>query len=61
MCNFICPKCKSDHHTGCDTGLSTLMYFPPIYKGGKNINPDRNTTTSHITCLDCGKTQKVTN
>jgi hypothetical protein len=34
---------------------STCVYYPPIYKDGVNINPDRNTCTTHCTCLNCGK------
>ena len=47
----ICPHC----------GKSYLMedyttaYYPPIYKDGVNINPDRNAITTHYTCLACGK------
>lgn len=32
----------------------TAMYFPPIYKDGVNINPDRNITTCVCQCLTCG-------
>lgn len=32
---------------------TTAMYFPPIYKNGVNINPDRNITTTVCRCLNC--------
>ena len=28
----------------------TAMYFEPIYKDGVNINPDRNISTTEVTC-----------
>jgi len=59
MCKFKCPECDSDHHTGCDMGETTLVYYSPIYKNGVNVNPDRNTTTRHITCLNCGEITKT--
>ena len=59
MCDFICPKCKSSHHRGCDVGFRTLMYFQPEYVNGVNINPDRNTTTSTVECLECNSTEKI--
>tara|TARA_Y100000310_G_scaffold76008_1_gene72427 strand:- start:6989 stop:7156 length:168 start_codon:yes stop_codon:yes gene_type:complete len=34
-------------------GFRTAAYFEPVYKGGVNINPDGNTTTSTITCHAC--------
>lgn len=49
-----CPHCGEsyymENHSEC-----TAMYFPPIYKDGVNINPDRNVTTTHCTCMNCGK------
>lgn len=36
---------------------TTCVDYPPIYdKYGNNINPDRNTTTYHYECGNCGKT-----
>lgn len=50
----ICPHCgKSYYVENCSE--STAVYYPPIYKNGVNINPDRNTTTTHCTCMNCGK------
>ena len=53
MCDWICPQCGSDYHSGCDIGMKTLMYFKPIYKNGVNINPDMNTSTFNIKCHSC--------
>ncbi len=53
MCDYVCPECGSDHHSGCGLGFRTAAYFEPVYKGGVNINPDGNTTTSTITCHAC--------
>lgn len=53
MCNWICPNCKKSDHSGCDMGVSTLVYYPPRYVDGVNVNPDRNITTSQITCYGC--------
>lgn len=55
-----CPKCgKSYYQEG--TSSTTLAYFPPIYKDGININPDKNTTTTELICLECGERWIVTN
>ena len=50
----ICPHCGSDY-VRVDYAIKTAAYYPPIYKDGVNINPDRNTITTHYTCLACGK------
>ena len=34
---------------------TTAVYYPPIYKNGVNINPDRNQSATFCTCLNCGK------
>lgn len=55
--NPECPRkeCKFFIHPGS----SFLAYYPPIYdKNGVNTNPDRNTTTSMLECLTCGKKWK---
>ena len=48
-----CPHCGEsyymENHSTC-----TAMYFPPIYKDGVNINPDRNIITTYCTCMNCG-------
>ncbi len=59
MCDWLCPNCGSDYHSGCDVGMTTTMYFKPIYKGGVNQNPDRNTFTCTIHCHECGRNYRV--
>ena len=48
-----CPICD-----GCfykeNYSVSTAMYYPPIFKDGININPDKNVTTTYCQCLICG-------
>ena len=48
-----CPQCGESYYMEnfCTT---TAVYFPPVYKDGVNINPDRNITTAHCTCMNCG-------
>lgn len=47
-----CPKCGESYYQECYS-TCTAMYFPPIYKNGININPDRNITTTVCKCLNC--------
>lgn len=47
-----CPKCGESHYVQRYT-TTTAMYFPPIYKDGININPDRNISTIVCECLEC--------
>ena len=51
------PECERDDCRFIQSGgMTTLAYYIPIYdKNGVNINPDRNTTTSMLECLTCGK------
>lgn len=56
--NFKCPNCGQSYYT-VGPSYVTAMYFEPIYKDGVNINPDRNTSTTEITCLGCGKIYAV--
>ena len=49
-----CPHCGESYYMK-KYSTCTAMYFPPIYKDGVNINPDKNTTTMHCKCLNCGK------
>ena len=51
------PECpRDDCRFTILSETRTCMYFQPIYdKNGVNINPDRNTTTSELNCLSCGK------
>ena len=48
-----CPNCGDSHFTVFDS-VSTCVYYPPIIKNGENINPDRNTRTYSVKCLQCG-------
>ena len=53
-----CPNCGESYYMdGC--GSTTLVYYQPIWKDGKNINPDRNTTTFERGCLACGKRYSI--
>ena len=49
-----CPYCGASYYTEMYS-ISTAVYYPPIYKDGVNINPDRNKTTRHCKCIWCGK------
>lgn len=52
--NAKCPHCGESYYTEMYS-TSTAMYYPPIYKDGVNINPDRNMLTTHCECLNCHK------
>lgn len=52
--NRYCPNCGESYYME-NYSMSTAMYFPPIYKDGVNINPDRNIHTTYCTCMNCGK------
>lgn len=56
--NFKCPNCGESYYT-VGPSYVTAMYFEPIYKDGVNINPDRNTCTTEVTCLGCGKVYTI--
>ena len=45
-----CPVCNEDKLIQ-GTSHSTLVYYPPIYENGVNINPDMNVTTTIFTCV----------
>lgn len=47
-----CPYCGESYYTELYS-TTTSMYFPPIYKNGVNVNPDRNKITTHCRCLKC--------
>ena len=47
-----CPHCGESYYEEM-WSTSTAVYYPPIYKDGVNINPDRNKTTTHCRCLNC--------
>lgn len=48
-----CPKCGESYYTVMH-GMTTAAYYPPVYKDGVNINPDRNKSTTHYRCCNCG-------
>lgn len=52
--NIKCPHCGKSYYME-NYSMCTAVYYPPIYKDGVNINPDRNTTTTYCTCMNCGK------
>jgi len=52
--NAKCPHCGESYYTELYSD-STSVYYPPIYKNGVNINPDRNQITTHCRCLNCDK------
>lgn len=54
LTNIKCPHCGESYYTELYS-TSTAVYYPPIYKNGVNINPDRNTSTTHCKCLNCHK------
>ena len=56
--SWRCPQCEKNHFSDSG-GTTTLMYFPPTFKDGVNINPDRNTTSFNRTCLACGASFSV--
>ena len=49
-----CPHCGESYYTP-GVSCTTAVYYPPIYKDGVNINPDRNKVTTTYNCCACGK------
>lgn len=49
-----CPHCGESYYME-NNSMSTCVYYPPIFKNGVNINPNRNTITVNCTCMACGK------
>lgn len=49
-----CPHCGESYYME-KYSTRTAVYYPPIFKDGININPDRNITTTYCTCMNCGK------
>ena len=49
-----CPYCGESYYMEKYT-TTTAMYYPPVYKNGVNINPDRNISTVHCQCMNCGR------
>ena len=48
-----CPRCGASHYSVGPSSM-TCVYYPPVYKDGININPDRNTCTTQYECCNCG-------
>lgn len=58
MIKTILEKYPCDNNCKFKQGRSsvTLAYYVPIYdKTGVNTNPDRNTTTTDFSCVECDK------
>ena len=51
--NIICPNCGMSYYMEEYT-TTTAVYYPPIWKDGININPDRNSSTTKCKCMNCG-------
>ncbi len=52
--NIKCPHCGASYYME-GSSRTTLANYPPIWKDGINVNRDYNKTTTHYTCLSCGK------
>ena len=53
MSMIKCPHCGESYYRE-NYSVCTAVYYPPIWKNGVNINPDKNTHTTYCTCLNCG-------
>ena len=47
-----CPHCGASHYSE-GPSMRTAVYYPPIWKDGINVNPDRNVTTTEAHCYEC--------
>ena len=52
--NKKCPHCGASYYSEGNT-FTTAVYYPPIYKDGVNINPDRNSSTTTYHCFECDR------
>jgi len=57
---ITCPKCGQSFFQEISS-FSTLVYYPPIFKDGVNINPDRNKITTTYECQYCGNKWTISN
>lgn len=57
--NHLCPHCGESYYME-NYSTTTCVYYPPIYKDGVNINPDKNKSTVHCTCMHCGQSFSFT-
>ena len=48
-----CPFCKKNTEMTMGSSSSTLAYYPPRYVNGKNMNPDKNRTSTNWRCATC--------
>ena len=48
-----CPRCGALGPITEGYSTTTAVYYPPVWKNGVNINPDRNVTTTTYTCGKC--------
>lgn len=50
------PTCELECRFSTSFGMTTAMYYPPVYdKHGVNLNPDMNVTSTTVNCSVCGK------
>lgn len=50
------PSCTGLCRYKLDRSVTTAMFYTPIYdKTGTNVNHDKNTTLSTITCVTCAR------
>ena len=50
------PTCELDCRFSTSFGMTTAMYYPPVYdKHGVNVNPDMNVTSTTVNCSVCNK------
>jgi hypothetical protein len=48
-----CPHCGDSHYSEL-CSVSTMAYYPPVYKDGVMVNTGRNTETHTCQCMSCG-------
>jgi hypothetical protein len=50
------PTCELECRFSTSFGMTTMMYYPPVYdKHGVNLNPDMNSTSTTVNCSVCNK------
>lgn len=50
------PNCEGECRFQFGMGMTTCMYYPPVYdKHGNNTNPDGNITSGSVACNVCNK------
>lgn len=50
-----CPNCGESYYR-VKYSTTTAAYYPPIFKDGININPDKNSKTTYCECCNCDYT-----